>query len=167
MLTFSTKKIEKAFGKKVIPCIICCGIDTASRTGWCKTTTSSKKVIFDYGFVDVKSTNKYFKYNRYIDIFTNLVSADKIIIEEAFYGVNAKTFQMLSRLGAFAYAAAYKNKVKDISFILATSARKYLGFKGNAKKQIIHQEFKELLKLEIEDEDIIDAIILSLVGILE
>ena len=164
----STKKIEKAFGRKVIPSTTCLGVDTASRTGWCKADTLGlNNVTFDYGFINIDSRDKYFKYNRYIDAFKTFEKCDKVIIEEAFYGLNAKTFQMLSRLGAFAYSAAYLNKVKDIRFILATSARAYLGLKGNAKKAIIQEEFKKRLALKLDDEDIIDAMILSLVGILE
>jgi hypothetical protein len=74
---------------------------------------------------------------------------------------------MLSRLGAFAYSSAYLNKIPDIKFILATSARKYLGLKGNAKKKIIQKEFIKRLKLGIKDEDIVDAMILALNGVLE
>ena len=167
MITIKTNKIEKAFGLKVIPNITCLGVDTASRTGWCKATTYKKEVMFDFGIVDIKTSDKYFKYNRYIETFKSLIDADKVVIEESYYSKNVKTFQMLSRIGAFAYASAHLNKIPDTSFILATSARKYLGFKGNAKKEIIQKEFIELLNLKIDDNDVIDAMILSLVGILE
>jgi len=167
MVTLSNKVLEKAFDKKIIPNITCLGVDTASRTGWCKATTTKKEVVFDYGFIDVKSNNKYFKYNRYIKLFSNIVKTDKLIIEESFYGRNVKTFQMLSRLGGFIYAIAHLNGQKDKEFLLATTARKQLGFKGNLKKQLIHQQFLKTLKLKLDDEDVIDAMVLAINGILD
>ena len=167
MVTISNKKLEKVFNKKVVEGITCIGLDTASRTGWCRAVTNKKEVVFDYGWVDIDSRDKYFKYNRYVDIFESLIKADKVVIEESFYSRNIKTFQMLSRIGAFAYAASHVNKIKDKSFLLATSARKYLGFKGNLKKEIFQKQLIEKLQLEIDDNDIIDALCLTLNGILE
>jgi Holliday junction resolvasome RuvABC endonuclease subunit len=91
---------------------------------------------------------------------------NKIIIEESFYGQNIKTFQMLSRLGGFVYAIAQLNNITDVKFLLATTARKNLGFKGNAKKEIIQKEFIQKLELKVEDNDIIDAMILVMNGII-
>jgi len=163
----STKKIEKAFGRKIIPFITCLGVDTASRTGWCKVTPTKDRVEFDYGFVDLKSKDKYFKYDQFIEIFNTFVKADKVVIEESFMSRNVKTFQMLSRLGGFVYVLAKLHGVKDVRFLLATSARKFLDMKGNAKKQIIQEEFKKRLSLKLNDEDIIDAMVLALNGVME
>ena len=162
-----TKKIEEAFNMKVVPNITSLGVDTASRTGWCKIFTTKDNLSFDYGFIDVESKDKYFKYNQFIDLFSKMVNTDKLVIEESFFGRNAKTFQMLSRLGGFVYAIAHLHGQQDKRFLLATSARKYLGFRGNAKKEIIQKEFIEKLDLKITDEDIIDAMILALNGVLE
>jgi len=161
------KKIEEAFGRKVIPNISSLGVDTASRSGWCKIITSKDNISIDYGFVDVKSTDKYFKYNRYIEIFSQMVNTDKLIIEESFLQYNPKTFQMLSRLGGFIYAIAHLHGQQDKRFLLATSARKFLGLKGNGKKVDVQKDFKERLGLKLTDEDIIDAMILALNGVLE
>ena len=168
-MKLKTKLIEKAFKGKVIPFITVMGIDTASRTGWCKATTAPDYVTFDYNFTDIKTRDKYYKYNQYIDIFTNLLKSeiDIIVIEETYYSKNVKTFQLLSRLGGFVYAAAHTVGIKDKRFILATSARKKLGFKGNLKKQIIQKQFIKKLKIKIDDEDIIDAMVLAMNGILE
>ena len=73
--------------------------------------------------------------------------------------------------GGREHALAWKlnkaKKVKKIYFILATTCRKQLGFKGNLKKPIIHKMFKERLDIELDDEDVIDAIMLALTGVLE
>jgi len=163
--------IKKAFNKKIVPLTRCIGLDIASRTGWCRITTgfnSASHLKIDYGFIDVQTTDKYFKYNRYIEAFTNLIFVgDKVIIEESFYGRNVKGFQMLSRLGGFAYSLSHLKGIKEKSFILATTARKNLGFKGNVKKQEVHKQFKDRTGIDLKDEDVIDAFILALNGILE
>ncbi len=168
-MKLKTKLIEKAFKRKVIPFILAMGVDTASRTGWCKATTAPDYVDFDYNFIDIKTRDKYCKYNQYINIFSSLLNSeiDIIVIEETYYSKNVKTFQLLSRLGGFVYAAANRAGIKNKRFILATSARKKLGFKGNLKKQIIQKQFLRKLKIKIDDEDIIDAMILAINGILE
>jgi len=171
-MKLKTKLIEKAFKRKVIPFVSAMGIDTASRTGWCKATTDPNYVTFDYNFIHVKTRDKYSKYNQYIDIFSAFPMADKIIIEEAFLkffrGKGAvKGFQLLSRIGMTAYTSFYLRGKRDSEFMLASTARKNLGFLGNAKKELIHKQFKKLLKIKIDDEDIIDAMILAINGILE
>lgn len=167
MITIPIKDIEKKFNKKVTKYTSSLGLDIASRTGWSRIISDNKDIKIDYGFIDINATDKYFKYDRYIEIFNNLLYAQKIIIEESFYSLNVHTFQLLSRLGAFAYCIAKKNEIKEVSFLLATSARKYLGFKGNLNKKIIQEQFLKLLKLDLDDNDIIDAIILAMTGILE
>ena len=167
-MKIQTKKIEKIFGKKVIPFISVIGIDIATRTGWCRITTDPKKITLDYSFINISTANKYFKYNQYIEIFSKILHrGDIVIIEESFYGRNVKTFQLLSRLSAFAYTIAQLKGISAKRFLLATTARKELGFKGNLKKEIIQKQFLKKLKIKIDDEDIIDAMILSLTGILE
>jgi Holliday junction resolvasome RuvABC endonuclease subunit len=167
--TLATKDVEKIFKHKITPFVTCLGIDTASRTGWCEVNTTPELCNFSCGFIDIDTKDKYFKYNRYIEIFANKFKDENmiVIIEESYYGKNVKTFQMLSRLGGFIYAIAHLNNIKSKQFILATTARKLLGFKGNAKKEIIQKEFLEKTKLELTDTDVIDSIILALVGILE
>ena len=168
-MNIATKILEKKFNRKIVPSISVVGVDTASRTGWCKISTSLDFVTFNYSFIDIKTKNKYYMYNQYIDIFDGLLTqdVDTIIIEETYYGKNVKTFQLLSRLGGLVYAVAHRLRIKDKYFILATSARKNLGFKGNLKKEIIHKQFIKKLNLKIDDEDIIDAMILALNGIFE
>lgn len=167
-MKLETKKIEKIFGRKTIPFISVLGVDTASRTGWCRATTDPENILLEYGFIDVKTPERHQKYDQYLNAFGSLIhDEDIVIIEESFYGKNVKTFQLLSRLGAFIYALAYLKGIKDKQFMLATTARRILGFKGNLKKEIIQQQFSEKVHLTTDDNDIIDAIILAFCGILE
>ena len=167
MITLTNQQIKKAFNRTLIPNISCLGVDTASRTGWANATTETDTVKIEYGFVDIDSKDKYYKYNKIIEFFANFPRTDKVIVEETFYGRNVKTFQMLSRLGGFIYAIAHLKKLPHKEFLLATTARKILGFCGNAKKEIIQDEFRKRLELTITDNDIIDAIILALIGVTE
>ena len=170
MIKITKSKLEKEFGLIVEHNVVCMGFDTASRTGWCKASTgpeSQDYVEFEYGWIQVKTTDKYFKYNKYIEACSSLIRKEyRVVVEETFFGTNAKTFQLLSRLGGFVYAVAHKHGVGEKWFALATRARKYLGIKGNMKKELVQKELIKRLDLKIKDEDIIDAIILSLNGIL-
>ena len=168
MIIISVKTIEKMVGRKVIPFITGLGIDVASRTGWCQATTNPDTIELDYGFINVDTNDKYFKYDRYIEFFTNFLKPHCIlIIEESFYGRNVKSFQMLSRLGGFIYAIAHLVPIREKKFMLATTARKNLGLPAIKKKEEVHQVFLKKTKIELNDKDIIDAIILALNGVLE
>jgi len=167
MIVIKNKKLEKAFNKRIIPGITCLGIDAASRTGWCKIETDLNHIKLDYAFIDIKSKDRIFKYNQYLQIFNSFPLVDRVIIEESYYSRNVKGFQMLSRLSGIIYAVLRLRKVEDISFILASTARKNLGLKGTRKKEIVHKEFSEKLETKLKDPDVIDAFILALNGILE
>ncbi len=170
MLKIPNKKLEKIFQKKVIKNIRVLGFDTASRTGWARIETNGTYTCIDYGFVDVATTDTYYKYNQCISIFNSLVKdVDKVVIEETWYGRNVKTFQLLSRLGGFVYAICHLKDIKEKFFISAVSARAKLGFSSRAKKKQVHKEFHIALEgiVTIKDEDIVDAIVLALCGILK
>lgn len=178
MLSIKTKKIEKIFNKKVIPFITVLGLDTATRTGWCRITTDPDYVNMDYAIIHIDTTDRYFKYNEIIQMFSNLVrTKERVIIEDTYLKIfkiknrtimssNPKTFRLISRIGAIAYTLAYLNKC-NVEFLMASTARKNLGFKGNQKKKLFHKEFLKKLNIKVEDEDIVDAITLALNGILE
>lgn len=170
MLKIPNKTIEKIFGRKVVKNIRCIGVDTASRSGWARIETNGTHICIDYGFVDVATNDTYYKYNQCISIFNNLIKdVDKVVIEETWYGRNVKTFQLLSRLGGFVYTIAHLKGIKEKVFISAVSARARLGFSSRAKKAIVHREFHTALEgiIDIKDEDIVDAIVLALCGILK
>jgi Holliday junction resolvasome RuvABC endonuclease subunit len=168
MITIPTKQIEKALGIKVNPFLRCLGVDTASRTGWCMVLTNPDSVQIDYGFIDIKSKDRYFLFNELIRIFSELVkNQDIIIIEDVFLKFNVNTHSFLARIGMIVYVLAQLNGIKEKRFMWATTARKNLGLKATAKKAIIQQDFTKKLKMQLEDEDIIDAIILALNGVCE
>jgi Holliday junction resolvasome RuvABC endonuclease subunit len=147
------------------------GIDTASRTGVCLAKSSKTNVYLEYSFLDMKGFNKYHKYNTLIDYikdFTNSNKLDTIVIEETFFGTNAKVFQFLSRIGGMVYTVAHLKGIKEKIFVTAVQARKALSLPCIKKKEEVHKEFHRLIPvITIEDVDIIDAIVLALNGLIE
>lgn len=167
MLKISISKLEKQLGKLIRKNFTCLGVDTASRTGWCRIKIDSKEVEMDYGFIDIESKDRNFKFNQMIEIFPDLIKGcDKVVIEDVFLKFNVMVHSFLSRIGMIVYVLCHLQGIKEKDFIWATTARKNLGFKGNAKKEEIHEEFKERFNINIEDEDIVDAIVLALQGVI-
>jgi Holliday junction resolvasome RuvABC endonuclease subunit len=91
----------------------------------------------------------------------------RVIIEDTFFGRNVHTLKLISRIGMIAYITARQQGITDMTFIYATTARKALGLKGNAKKQEVHQQFARITGIKLEDEDMVDAIVLCLNGLIQ
>lgn len=160
------KLLEKSFGRKIKPDIRCIGFDCASRSGWATVVTDSKHCNLEYGFVDIDTTDIYYKYDYMIDFFTGFIekfNPTHIIIEDTFLRFNVNVLKKLSRFGMIPYVLS-KGKSRRI-FIGPSEARKQLDLPGNKKKAEVHQAFKAKLDLGLEDVDIVDAIILCLGGI--
>jgi Holliday junction resolvasome RuvABC endonuclease subunit len=168
MIVLKIKDLEKQLGKLVKRNITCLGVDTASRTGWCIIKTTDKEANIDYGFIDIDSKDRNFKFNQMIDMFPNLIKGcDVVVIEDVFLKFNVMVHSFLSRIGMIVYVICHQQGIKSKDFIWASTARKNLGLKGNAKKDIIHKEFTEKFGIKIDDEDIMDSIILALNGIIQ
>jgi Holliday junction resolvasome RuvABC endonuclease subunit len=166
VITLSVEKLEKQLGKLIRRNITVLGVDTASRSGWCRITVNAK-VHIDYGFIDIDSKDRNFKFNQMIDIFPQLLEGcDKVVIEDVFLKFNVMIHAMLSRIGMIVYVLAHQKGIKEKEWKMATSARKDIGLKGRGKKEEVHKEFREKMELDITDIDIVDSIILALSGIL-
>jgi len=172
MIILKIKDLEKKLNKLIKRNTKCLGVDTASRTGWALITTNSNEVIIDYGILNIKTTNNYYKYNYLIGffdklIYNNLNKNSVIVIEDTFYHFNPKMYAFISRVGMIVYTIAEICSVKNKYFITAAKARKNLGFKGTAKKEEIHRQFRDSFYINIKDKDVVDAIILALNGIIK
>lgn len=165
-MKYKISKLEKILGRKIKKNYKCLGIDTASRTGWALITTKAQYIIIDTGFIDIDTKNRYFKFNIIIDFFNRLIQPEwAVIVEDTFYRFNPKMYRLISRIGAVAYAVAYLRGCRA-EYRPASSARKNLGIKGNCKKKEVSIYLKDLLGIEVKDDDIGDAIVLALNGIL-
>lgn len=173
MIKLERKFVEKQLKRKVIDGAICLGVDPASRAGWAIAEVKEKHIEIDCGFINIKSKDILEKYNYIAEFFDNLIKTkmnpnnDKcvIVIEDVFFGLSVNTLKVLARIGMIIYIYSLIHKIPR-RFVLPMVARSFLGLKGNGKKEVVQEQFKKLLNLELEDEDIIDAIVLSLNGVL-
>lgn len=171
MIKIPIETIECALPVEVKKNFSTVGIDTASRTGICLAKSGTKYIHLDFSFLEMKSKNKYHKYNTLIEHMKNFFGAhkiDKIVVEETFFSRNAKVFQFLSRIGGMVYTVAHLIDIDEKEFLTATESRKRLQLPCNKKKEVVHKAFHKLIPtVKIKDIDIIDAIILALNGLIE
>ena len=172
MIKLKIKDIEKKVFFKVKKYYKAIGLDTASRTGYCKMITDAEYVYLDYGFIEIKSDDVEFKYNEMIPIFNSVIEKDfSVVVEDTFLkyfklGVaNVKGFKLITRIGAIAYTIA-KLKGCEASFCMATEARHKIDIKGNAKKVEVMKSLKDMFGINIDDNDIADAIVLAFGSVL-
>ena len=163
-------ELEKQIGKKFKRNTSSIGIDLATKSGICIATTNERYIDLDMSFINFETTDEYKRYNEMVDIFEKVMpKVNVVIIEDTFFGLNPKTFKLLSRFGGIIYCLAYqKDKNNSPKFICASSARKRIGiFPANCKKPVVHQWIVDNLKIKQVNEDISDAIVLALNGLLE
>jgi Holliday junction resolvasome RuvABC endonuclease subunit len=98
---------------------------------------------------------------------------DKSIIEDCFFGSNVKTLKCLARFSILIYDR-FKNLTKNSILVLPMSARSKIGFKKSHKgikgkylKKEILAYINSLLQTKIKDDDIGDAIVLAIGGLIE
>lgn len=172
------KTLLESFTNKVCSKkIVSLGVDTASRTGWAIAELKDDYVEVDYGFINAKNVTSDVKYTMLINFFIDLVNKLKkdtkknskepfVVIEDVFFGKSINVVKILSRIGMIVYVACELAGINK-TFIYPSSSRSYLNLKCKAKKEAVHKEIVEKLKIDLDDEDIVDAIILSLNGLLE
>ena len=173
-IVLNIKELEKLFGCKILKNIVSLGLDTATKTGYAIATTYDKEVKISTGFinVDVKGITDKYERNRmrYEAVYSNLKGLIKqehrVIIENVYYGRNPNTLIVLSRIGAIAWTLSKLKGCKVIKWRTANQARSLIGVKGNVKKPIVVEMVNNILGTNIKNDDIIDAIVLALNGIM-
>jgi Holliday junction resolvasome RuvABC endonuclease subunit len=157
------KAIEKVLGELDLSKPIL-GIDTATRTGWALISKSKDYMNIETGFFSIKVNNIYLKYNEYVSIFEGLIKPEyKVVIEDTYFRFNPYMFKIISRLGGIAYTLSVLKKC-EVEYIMASSARKKVGIKGTGIKKPQVANHLIALGINIDDEDISDAIVLALSG---
>lgn len=112
-----------------------------------------------------------------LDSFKEKVSrtykVDVAIIEDCFFGKNVNTLKALARHGILVYDR-FKRIAKESKFVMPKDARSRINFKKSSPKIKGHQLKKEIieyinnildLELKVKDNDIADAIVLALAGL--
>lgn len=174
------KKLEDVTGYKVKQNHNVVGYDLATRSGICFIETSKTEVKFDWMFIEFKGTgNTKEKYRTMVRTFADVVSAktDLNVIEDtylSFFGnkfAQAEVFKQLSRYGGFLISESVRKNV-PYEIIGASSSRSKLGVKtagygrGNSKLAVADW-LRDNLQLDLDDNDISDAIVLAILGILQ
>ena len=155
------------------------GFDTAIRTGVCIIKTTKENVEFDWYFLEFakkKSKERYIRMGKEFADTLESENVDCCIIEDThlkYFGkfAQVQTLKTLTRFGGLILANAINNDI-PFEIIGASPARSkfHIDTKGygvgNSKKAVA-EWLKNNLKIELDDEDISDAIILALLGICE
>jgi len=169
------KDIEKAFGIKIRKGITSLGLDTATKTGYCIIESNKLDININVGFINInvkeirdKDLRNELRYEEIYRTFKNLIKANNIVVvENVYYGGNAQTLILLSRIGAIAWTIAKEKGCEEIIWKTAIQARKALGLPCNKKKEIVKDKVNGLLGLELSNSDEIDAIVLALNGLIK
>ncbi|MHA1789184.1 MAG: crossover junction endodeoxyribonuclease RuvC [Candidatus Helarchaeota archaeon] len=166
------KELEKKLGYKIKKNFLCTGFDTAKRTGVCSIKTKKNYAYFDWFFVEFDNqSHKETLKQMYKEFKSILLDEDMAVVEEVFLGYNRAGSLQLAKMGTMVVANCV-NKEIDFELVLAITARAKLKIdsrkfgKGNSKKSVAYW-LKNTLDIEVEDEDISDAIVLGLLGICE
>ena len=187
----SKKNVEEFLGVRLIPNLISIGADTASyHTAFAIIRTTPSYVIFE-GFekIEVPKLGKTSTLQRVlsnVDLFTEQLDElkhkwsqkykfDYIQIEDCFYQFSVKTTKLLAYNGILTY-----DRLKRISntsvLMMPGSARAKINFKKSKKKVSGSQLKKEIilyinnalgLELKLKENDVADAIVLALAGLVE
>ena len=168
------KTIEKKLGIKLRKNAVSLGLDTATKTGYCIARTNKIDIHFDIGYINLnmkeikdRQIRNELRYEEIYRRFKQLIKTEYIVvIEDVFFGRNPQTLILLSRIGAIAWTIAKTKKCKEIIWKTAVQARKALGLPCNKKKVVVMNTMNKVLKTKIENDDIIDAIVLSLGGLI-
>ena len=170
--------LEAKLNKKIKKNIQSIGLDIAERTGVCIITTDKTYIDLDWQFIEFDKSDINSVYENMFSEFLKIIVKDKkknnvVIIEDSFlqrFGkfVQADVFKKLTRFGTIALVCSFLNKM-SYHFILAKSARAKLKIKmiKGQPKESVAKYLKNELDIVVDDNDIADAIVLAILGIIE
>lgn len=174
MIKLKIKDIEKKFKVLLKRNTIALGLDTATKTGYCISRTDEIYLYLDIGFInlDIKGiTDREMKnalrYEELFNRFKSLIKKEYIlVVEDVFFGRNAQTLILLSRIGAIAWTIGRFKNCQEIIWRTAVQARKVLGLPCNQKKEVVAKRVNKILKTKLTNPDEIDAIVLAIGGLI-
>ena len=144
-----------------------------TKTGYCIARTNTVTINFDVGYINLnmkeikdRKLRNELRYEEIYKRFKDLIKAEYIVVvEDVFFGRNAQTLILLSRIGAIAWTIAKGKKCKKIIWKTAVESRKALGLPCNKKKIVVMEAMNKVLKTKIENDDIVDSIVLAINGL--
>ena len=175
--------VEKQLQCKLLHNIVVIGFDVAGHeTGIViLRTTNTYLIVEKFHKLSIPSKIKEIDdidlFTEQLDSFKNKMSRqykfDKTIIENCFLKWNVGTLKLLARCGILVYDR-FKSISRNAYFIMPVSARSIINFKkshkkikGSALKKEIIQYINKSLQLQITDDNIADAIVLALSGLIK
>jgi len=189
MITIPLKKLEKNLGLRLNKNIYVVGVDTASTTGVSFLTITDKEALFEWELFKLPvlpkkikdQMEKAEKYEAVLDFATVAIRELKkqcktlpnstLVLEQSFMMMNPETYGVLRCLQGIFYAELY-DYFDSIKIWLPGVVRKMVGFHSKLdrsaerkqKKMEIIQWVNNVLGTKLTDDNIADAIILSLAG---
>jgi Holliday junction resolvasome RuvABC endonuclease subunit len=189
MINITLKKLEKNLGLKLKTNIYCVGVDTASTTGVSFLTITDKMATFEWELFKLPVLPKKIKdqmikaekYESVLDFATvairdlkkKCIKTDNgiLVLEQSFLQMNPDTYGELRALQGIFYAELY-DYFQEIKIWLPGTVRKMVGFHSvlnrsaerKDKKMEIVQWVNNVLGTKIDNDNISDAIILSIAG---
>jgi len=178
MLKLSIKDLELKLNKRIKRNTSVIGWDTSSKCGVCFGKSDDKFVEFDWTFLEYDTSDHQKMYSQMYHDFGSLLTDEKLsIIEQVFVSFNPNVALLLARMGSLIMAHCIAKKI-PFQFLSAVSARANLGIKtkidkhGNKipkghTKEVVANWLKEELNFTIDQNDIADALVLTLNGLCE
>lgn len=165
-------EIEKSLGVKIKRNFYSVGIDTAQVSGIVFLKSDEKEIIIDELVLSFKTANSKEIYNSMVKTFERIFEEGQFaVIEEVFVGFSRAGSVELAKYGSFAISACIRKGI-PYETISAVSARSKFKIdtrsagKGNTKVAVGNW-IKEKLKISYDDNNINDALVLALLGIIE
>jgi Holliday junction resolvasome RuvABC endonuclease subunit len=163
--------LEKLLGYKIKKNFKAIGLDTAKRTGVAFIETTKTHVNLDWIFLEFNYNNQEQMLTQMYNEFKKLFTDEKLaVIEEVFLGFNRCGSLHLAKMGTLAVSVCIDKGI-PFKLILAQSARSKFQIntrkfgKGKSKQAVA--EYLKSIKIEVDDEDISDAVVLALLGVCE
>jgi Holliday junction resolvasome RuvABC endonuclease subunit len=177
------KELERGLGYKVIDNITCVAIDTASKSGIAIIQINKGKLkietfVLKLPALDSRLEEKTEKYEQHLRDFSELfqkelmnkltVKNELLVLEQSFLTINPVTFGLLRAMQGILYEK-FKEKFIKIKLFFPVTARKEVGFhsqlpkgtKTKDKKKEIMKWISNVIKEEVEDDNIADALLLG------
>lgn len=156
------------------------GSDTASCTGWAKSWTDDEYFYCEYGVVDAKSNNTIQRYIILWDFFQQILpnELNRLVIEAPFLKYFRKgkmkcpqvtVFKVLARISMIPLMVGLTKGYKKSAVIeiTPTKSRATLNLNSRDTKEKIQIQFMLKTGIEITQNDAMDAVILSVNGLIQ
>lgn len=184
---FDIEDIIDSVGNPIKKNTLCLGIDVAEiKTGLCLLRTDDKKLYIEGLYVLNAKRKKealHEMVDKYVHEAVNIreqVNKDSksgpksriLIIEDCWFGKSVWTLKILAKFAVVVYLVFKKWATATPDPIQPVTARKLVGFKkdktdSDTVKEQVHNYLVDELDVEIDDEDLADAFVLALAGLVE